>query len=61
MGVLSSTPPDLSKVRIVHTLNKMTVVDLRKECTAKGIRWRNAHGQGKHLTKALMIVALTVL
>lgn len=31
---------------------------LRKECQARGIRWRNAHGKNRHLTKAQMVEAL---
>jgi|688.fasta_scaffold895934_2 hypothetical protein len=31
---------------------------LRKECTAKGIRWRNVRGKGKHMTLPAMKAAL---
>lgn len=36
----------------------LTAVQLRKECSALGIKWRNAHGTSKHLTKAEMLQAL---
>ncbi len=35
----------------------MTSPELRKECTAIGIKWRNAHGS-RHLSKAEMLAAL---
>jgi hypothetical protein len=35
--------------------------DLRKACQTRGIRWRNAHGKNKHLSKAEMIAALSGL
>ncbi len=35
----------------------MTAVQLRKECQARGIRWRNVRGS-KHLSKAEMLAAL---
>ena len=31
---------------------------LRKECAAAGIRWRNARGEGRHMTNTQMIEAL---
>jgi flavin-binding protein dodecin len=31
---------------------------LRRECQARGIHWRNAHGKNKHLRKAEMVRAL---
>lgn len=36
----------------------LTSSQLRKECSTIGIKWRNAHGPSKHLTKADMIEAL---
>ena len=33
--------------------------ELRKECSKRGITWRNALGANKHLSKAAMIAALT--
>lgn len=32
---------------------------LRKECAQRGIRWRNARTDGKHLRKAEMVAALS--
>jgi hypothetical protein len=34
-----------------------TTAELRRQCQAAGIKWRNAHGK-KHLSKAEMIAAL---
>jgi hypothetical protein len=31
---------------------------LRKECSARAIKWRNAHARNKHLKKAEMVAAL---
>lgn len=39
-------------------LNSLDSAALRKLCTKHGINWRNARGQGKHLTKAAMIFQL---
>ncbi len=39
-------------------LNSLSAATLRKLCTKHGINWRNARGQGKHLTKAAMIFQL---
>lgn len=36
-----------------------TSAELRRQCQAAGIRWRNAHGKGRHLSKAAMIAALS--
>ncbi len=33
-------------------------LQLRKECQARGIRWRNFHGENRHLKKAGMVAAL---
>lgn len=41
-------------------LAEMTAVHLRKLCATRNIKWRNAHGGGKHLSKTEMIRALTV-
>lgn len=37
---------------------KMTVKELRNECTHRNIVWRNANGKNKHLTKAQMVKIL---
>jgi hypothetical protein len=36
----------------------LTSAELRRQCHAAGIKWRNAHGASKHLSKAEMIAAL---
>ena len=38
----------------------VTSAELRRQCQAAGIRWRNAHGKGRHLTKTEMIAALAL-
>jgi len=37
----------------------VTSAELRRRCQAEGVKWRNAHGKGKHLSKAEMIAALS--
>lgn len=37
----------------------VTSAELRRQCQAAGIRWRNAHGKGRHLSKPEMISALS--
>jgi hypothetical protein len=39
----------------------LTSGQLRKECQSHGIKWRNAHAEGKHLKKAEMVQALSQL
>ena len=39
----------------------LTAVQLRKECSAQNIKWRNAHGTSKHLSKSAMLSALSCL
>lgn len=39
----------------------MSAHQLRKECSDRGIKWRNVHGKGKHLSKALMVKALQIV
>jgi len=36
----------------------LTTPELRRECAAVGIRWKNARGKNRHMTKAQMIAAL---
>jgi len=36
----------------------LTSAQLRKVCSQRGITWRNAKAQGRHLSKADMIAAL---
>lgn len=37
----------------------VTSAELRRRCQSTGIRWRNAHGPSRHLSKAEMIAALS--
>lgn len=37
----------------------LSAIELRKMCQNSEIKWRNAHGAGKHLSKAEMIAELT--
>ncbi len=46
------------KAKAQPELHKLSSVQLRSVCAAKGIAWRNVAG-GKHLTKAQMIERLT--
>ena len=36
----------------------VTSAELRRQCQNAGIKWRNAHGKGRHLSKGEMIAAL---
>jgi len=36
----------------------LTSAELRRQCQDAGIKWRNAHGKGRHLSKGEMIAAL---
>lgn len=60
--LLSPTTPcpkkDKSPDTIPEAIAQMTVVQLRKLCSDRDIKWRNARGGNKHLTKAQMIKAL---
>lgn len=52
--------PDLA-VEVVTVPTPATVPsshELRKLCQSAGVKWRNVHGQGKHLTKPEMMQAL---
>jgi len=54
-----AAPVAVSVVKVkVPAYHSMTSVQLRKECQRRGIGWRNAHGQGKHLLKGEMVAAL---
>jgi len=37
----------------------VTSAELRRQCQDAGIKWRNAHGKGRHLSKGEMIAALS--
>lgn len=40
-------------------LDNLTVTELRKVCKQHQIKWRNAHGNGRNLTKEEMLTALS--
>jgi hypothetical protein len=42
----------------IRNYQAMSAIELRKECGAQGVKWRNAHGKSKHLSKAEMLEAL---
>lgn len=42
-----------------YNWSAMSPYELRKVCQQQGIKWRNAHGKNRHLTKLQMIAALT--
>jgi hypothetical protein len=39
-------------------LANMNTTNLRRHCTESGIRWKNANGPNRHMTKAQMIAAV---
>jgi predicted secreted protein len=47
-----------SPVEEPQTLHALDPFQLRKLCQASGIKWRNAHGKNKHLTKREMLALL---
>jgi hypothetical protein len=62
-AVLSVEVSDAMKETIARSFDKvryqsMTTPQLRKECSTVGIKWRNACGTNKHLSKTEMLVAL---
>jgi hypothetical protein len=46
---LKTTAPDWAAI---------APTQLRKECTARAIKWRNAHGKNRHMKKFEMVAAL---
>jgi hypothetical protein len=62
--LMDEEPSDSEKEGIAIDVDRdryqaMTAVQLRKECSTVGIKWRNAHGKSKHLSKAEMIAELS--
>ena len=55
--ILDGEKESIARQVDIRRYRVMTSPELRKECTAIGIRWRCAHGS-KHLTKAEMFEAL---
>jgi len=49
--VVSHSPAD--------DLGTLSSAELRRRCQAAGVKWRNAHGKGKHLRKGEMVQALS--
>jgi hypothetical protein len=43
---------------VVEFLEALTTPVLRRECSERGITWKNARGQNRHLTKAQMVAAI---
>lgn len=59
-AVTPTRKPATKKAQKAHLVDfsSLDSAALRKLCTKHGINWRNARGQGKHLTKAAMIFQL---
>jgi hypothetical protein len=53
---LEVEPP--SPTAAADYLETWSAQELRRECSRRGIAWRNAHGKGKHLLKEEMLKAL---
>jgi len=45
-------------IKAAATLDGVKAIELRKLCQAAGIKWRNAHGTNKHLSRSEMVSAL---
>ena len=43
---------------VVEFLEAMTTPVLRRECSERGITWKNARGTNRHMTKAQMVEAI---
>ena len=59
-GAVLSIPTEEAIVK-TNQYATLTAVQLRKECSAQNIRWRNAHGTSKHLSKSAMLSILSSL
>ena len=57
-SVVTLTIPTEAPADLASILASMTSTELRKECQSAGVKWRNAHGKGRHLTKAAMVEAM---
>ena len=62
-AVLSVDVPDVVKETIALKANRdryqsLTSPELRKECSAIGVKWRNVYGK-RHLSKAEMVAVLS--
>jgi hypothetical protein len=58
MAAIIAEPVATLVVKVEAAPKPVTSAELRRQCQAAGIRWRNAHGQGRHLSKAEMLQAL---
>ncbi|MEY3300440.1 MAG: hypothetical protein RLZZ597_3700 [Cyanobacteriota bacterium] len=47
-----------TEAELLEDYSTLTTPQLRRECTAVGIRWKDARGKNRHMTKAAMIAAL---
>ena len=58
MAQAISQPVATLVVKVEAAPKPVTSAELRRRCQSAGIKWRNAHGQGRHLSKGEMIAAL---
>lgn len=56
--VPAAMAPVATLVVPVAKAQPVTSAELRRQCQNAGIKWRNAHGKGRHLSKGEMITAL---
>jgi hypothetical protein len=54
-------PAAISAATVTVDLNELTPQELRKRCQQAGIKWRNAKGRNKHLSKYDMVTLLAGL
>jgi len=57
-AVPAAMAPVATLVVPVTKAQPLTSAELRRQCQSAGIKWRNAHGKGRHLSKGEMIAAL---
>lgn len=57
IATLEKCPPFHAFSRLQEPVdpNKMNSQQLRQECQRLGVKWRNAHGKGRHMTRAEML------
>ncbi len=58
VGVEAPEPAATEQPKVEIDLAALDSTTLRKLCSQYGIAWRNARGQGKHLTKGAMVFQL---
>jgi hypothetical protein len=58
LTIRTEAPSTEAPAELASILASMTSTELRKECQSAGVKWRNAHGKGRHLTKAAMVEAM---